>query len=101
MSCVFTRATGELKTMARWTRDFVLRHPDYRHDSVVSERITYDLVSTCADITDGKLSCPELLMKHSTKTSDALSQATLLAESTIQDRAARRLQQPDGAVIEG
>lgn len=85
--------------MARWMRDFVTKHPDYQQDSVVSERITYDLMSTCADITDGKLACPELLTNYNTKTADTLSQATLQAESQMQDRAARRHLLPDSGVL--
>ena len=81
--------------MARWIRDFVVKHPDYRHDSVVSERITYDLVSTCADITDGK-PCPELLIKYNTKTTDKISMATMMAESELESRAALRSQPADG-----
>lgn len=38
------RADGTLWTGARWIREFVASHPGYRHDSVVSEEICYDLV---------------------------------------------------------
>lgn len=38
------RANGTLWTGAKWIRDFVDNHPDYQHDSRVSEGITYDLV---------------------------------------------------------
>lgn len=36
--------TGELKTEATWIREFVRSHPEYKQDSVVSERINYDLL---------------------------------------------------------
>lgn len=38
------RANGTLWTGAKWIREFVASHPDYKQDSVVSERICYDLV---------------------------------------------------------
>eukprot|EP00344_Euplotes_crassus_P002658 CAMPEP_0197001892 /NCGR_PEP_ID=MMETSP1380-20130617/6480_1 /TAXON_ID=5936 /ORGANISM="Euplotes crassus, Strain CT5" /LENGTH=637 /DNA_ID=CAMNT_0042419747 /DNA_START=37 /DNA_END=1950 /DNA_ORIENTATION=- len=38
------RGRGEVKTGARYMRDFVLNHPDYQKDSVVNEKICYDLV---------------------------------------------------------
>ncbi len=38
------RASGHLKTNARFMRDFVLGHPDYRGDSRVSELVAYDLI---------------------------------------------------------
>ncbi|KAF9888156.1 hypothetical protein FE257_009293 [Aspergillus nanangensis] len=38
------RANGTLWTGARWIREFVASHPGYKHDSVVSEEICYDLV---------------------------------------------------------
>lgn len=38
------RADGRLWTGAKWIRDFVANHADYRGDSVVSEKITYDLI---------------------------------------------------------
>ncbi|QPG75894.1 hypothetical protein FOA43_003280 [Brettanomyces nanus] len=41
---VSKRASGELPSTAKYLRDFVLSHPDYKHDSIVSERINYDLI---------------------------------------------------------
>lgn len=38
------RASGELDTTARWIRNFVDSHPEYKHDSVVDEKITHDLI---------------------------------------------------------
>ena len=37
------RAAGRYKTPARFIRDFVLQHPDYMHDSIISDKITTDL----------------------------------------------------------
>jgi glutamate--cysteine ligase catalytic subunit len=44
------RASGELWTTAKWIRHFVGCHPDYKKDSVVSERITKDLVEAVVRI---------------------------------------------------
>ena len=38
------RASGQLSTTARWIRDFVDAHPQYKHDSVVDDIITHDLI---------------------------------------------------------
>lgn len=45
------RADGTLWTGARWMREFVAKHPSYKHDSVVSEEITYDLVKAVEEMT--------------------------------------------------
>jgi len=39
------RANSQLKTNAQWTRDFVHSHPDYKEDSIISEKIAFDLLS--------------------------------------------------------
>lgn len=44
LSLVGKRASGELQTGATWIREFVHNHPDYKKDSVVSEKINYDLM---------------------------------------------------------
>jgi glutamate--cysteine ligase catalytic subunit len=73
---VADRASGRLCTTAEFLRDFVLRHADYRKDSVVSETICYDLIEECRRVTTGQSSATELLGqfhlkryngKHSTK----------------------------------
>ena len=38
------RASGDLWTGAKWQRHFVRSHPEYKQDSVVSERVCYDLL---------------------------------------------------------
>ena len=45
------RASGKLWTGAKWIRHFVRSHPEYNMDSVVSERICYDLVKAAEIIT--------------------------------------------------
>lgn len=44
------RASGELWTAARWIRSYVDQHPEYKHDSAVSEHVTRDLVGAVIDI---------------------------------------------------
>lgn len=48
-------------TAATWIRQFVANHPDYKHDSVISETIAYDLMIACKQIGEGERPCPELL----------------------------------------
>lgn len=42
--------TGELVTGAKFMRSFVLNHPNYKQDSIVSPSIAYDLMETCIKI---------------------------------------------------
>lgn len=44
LDLVGKRASGELMTGARWIREFVGSHPDYKGDSMVGQRVNYDLV---------------------------------------------------------
>lgn len=47
-----------------------------RKDSVVSEEINYDLLSTCKDVQEGLLPCPDLLGQGiNSKTSDHIPSA--------------------------
>ncbi|CAM0141049.1 glutamate--cysteine ligase [Umbelopsis sp. WA50703] len=55
------RADGSLMTGATWMRQFVQNHPAYKHDSVVSQEINYDLMKTIEKISSGELEIPELL----------------------------------------
>jgi len=54
------RANGTLWTGAKWLRHFVRTHPEYKHDSAVTEKITYDLVKMVEEITrkEGKGGSP-------------------------------------------
>ncbi|KAL8990193.1 MAG: hypothetical protein Q9177_001096 [Variospora cf. flavescens] len=45
------RANGQYWTAAKWIRHFVRGHGQYQGDSVVSEKITYDLVKAAEEIT--------------------------------------------------
>uniref|UniRef100_A0A3B5Q9B4 Glutamate--cysteine ligase n=1 Tax=Xiphophorus maculatus TaxID=8083 RepID=A0A3B5Q9B4_XIPMA len=54
------RASGELMTMAKWMREFVAKHPEYKQDSVITDKINYDLLKRCDRIAKGEEQCPEL-----------------------------------------
>ncbi|XP_074751862.1 glutamate--cysteine ligase catalytic subunit isoform X2 [Athene noctua] len=55
------RASGELMTVARWMREFIAHHPDYKQDSVITDEINYSLIWKCNQIAQGQAECPELL----------------------------------------
>ncbi|XP_055025770.1 glutamate--cysteine ligase catalytic subunit isoform X2 [Misgurnus anguillicaudatus] len=55
------RASGELMTMAKWMREFVGKHPEYKQDSVITDKINYDLLRKCDRIAKGEERCPELI----------------------------------------
>ncbi|GMF69226.1 unnamed protein product [Aspergillus oryzae] len=67
------RANGTLWTGARWIREYVASHPAYKHDSVVSEEICYDLVKAVEEMSvkEGKHGSVgwELLRGKNTKSS--------------------------------
>ena len=44
------KASGKRRTAAKWTRDFVQAHPNYKKDSVVSDEITYDLCKSALNL---------------------------------------------------
>lgn len=70
------RASGELLTTASWIRKEITEHEEYKHDSVVSERICYDLLKKAKDIQDGIRPCPELLGTNvGSKTADNIPPA--------------------------
>ncbi|XP_078504072.1 glutamate--cysteine ligase catalytic subunit [Lissotriton helveticus] len=54
------RASGELMTVARWMREFVAHHPDYKQDSFITDKINYDLIVKCNQIANEQAECPEL-----------------------------------------
>ncbi|XP_028334703.1 glutamate--cysteine ligase catalytic subunit isoform X3 [Physeter macrocephalus] len=55
------RASGELMTVARWMREFVANHPDYKQDSVITDEMNYSLLLKCNQIANELCECPELL----------------------------------------
>ena len=74
-------------TTARWMREFVVTHPDYQQDSVVSDLICYDLMSTCNKIANGELNCPNLIGKigdHVSKTNDVLEKKCIRIQDEME-----------------
>ncbi|XP_017870758.1 PREDICTED: glutamate--cysteine ligase [Drosophila arizonae] len=70
------RAAGELITTATWIREQVLSHPDYKKDSIVSDRINYDLLKSIQRIQEGKHVEPALLGQgNHSKTKDFIPPA--------------------------
>lgn len=43
MDFLLERAKGNVMTGARYQRNFVLNHPDYNKDSIITPTIAYDL----------------------------------------------------------
>ncbi|KAK4947575.1 glutamate--cysteine ligase [Elasticomyces elasticus] len=50
LDLIRNRANGTLWTGAKWLREFVRSHPEYKHDSEVSEHIVYDMFRAVDDI---------------------------------------------------
>jgi glutamate--cysteine ligase catalytic subunit len=63
-------ATGTLVTAATWLRDYVTSHLDYKHDSVVSAQINFDLMKAIDEVERGVRPAPELLGKDFKPPSD-------------------------------
>lgn len=61
LELVRRRADGSLITLATYMRRFVHSHPAYKHDSVVSQEINYDLIKALDEIERGERAAPELL----------------------------------------
>lgn len=51
LKVISDRSSGKIPTTARFMREFVLKHQDYKQDSKVSELINFDLLSMCDRIT--------------------------------------------------
>lgn len=61
LNLISCRASGKYLTPAQWIRKFVQNHSDYKKDSVVSDKINYDLLKTIKKITKGKILCEDLV----------------------------------------
>lgn len=48
-------------TVARWMREFIANHPDYKQDSVITDKMNYSLILKCNQIANELCECPELL----------------------------------------
>ncbi|XP_064652181.1 glutamate--cysteine ligase catalytic subunit-like [Lineus longissimus] len=86
LSLIQKRASGELMTTARWMREFVTSHPEYKKDSVVSNEIEYDLLKKCDGIMRGLEPCPELLGKFSTRTKQDIPPAFAKKERILEEK---------------
>jgi len=60
LSFLSKRASGKLVTNATWIRSFVLSHPSYKQNSVVTNEITFDLMKTIEQIERREIEVPEL-----------------------------------------
>ncbi|PVD31967.1 hypothetical protein C0Q70_07393 [Pomacea canaliculata] len=86
LQLIAKRASGELKTTACWIRDFVAAHPEYNKDSVVSERIAYDLLKKISQLSREEVEEPGLLPGHQTLSADTIPAAVSLAENYLNNR---------------
>jgi len=66
------RASGKLMTTAKYIRTLIRKHPDYRFDSVVTDRINYDLMKKCDRISACQDKCPELFDDPNSKTCNSV-----------------------------
>ncbi|EAU91452.2 glutamate-cysteine ligase catalytic subunit [Coprinopsis cinerea okayama7 len=66
LDLVRRRSNGSLLTCATWVRNFVRSHPAYKHDSVVSQEINYDLMVAVDEIERGVRKAPDLLPEYYT-----------------------------------
>ena len=89
---VSQRARGDLPTPARWIREFIRKHPQYKQDSIVSDLIAKDLVEEIVAISNGAKGCPELLGQH---------KVVPLSESMDVDRVELKLRTPLGKALRG
>ena len=65
---LFSLPPGELMSTAAWVRQFLVSHPHYKQDSVVTEEMNYDLIKRMQEISEGVAPCPELTGKLVSKT---------------------------------
>ncbi|SPO28439.1 probable gamma-glutamylcysteine synthetase [Ustilago trichophora] len=63
LELVSQRASGKLMTTATWIRQYVRNHPEYKGDSVVSQKINYDMIKQLDLIERGEVDAPGFLPK--------------------------------------
>lgn len=90
LTLIQKRASGELMTTAGWIRKFITSHADYKQDSVVSERINYDLLLQMCKIQQGAEGCPELFGTTKSKTKAHIPTAILNAPGVVVSTATSR-----------
>jgi len=65
LSYLSDKAAGRIRTNARFMRDFVRQHPDYKEDSVVTDQIQFDLLQKLDKIQNNEKKLKEhLKMPH-------------------------------------
>ena len=57
------KVSGGLRTNARYMRDFVKTHPDYKKDSIVTEKIQYDLLQEIRNINEKPATAEKKLLE--------------------------------------
>lgn len=70
LKLIESRANGKLLTPASWMRKFVLNHPKYEKNSVITEEINYDLLWRIHLISTGQIKSPELIHQFKTKSNE-------------------------------
>lgn len=63
LDLVSKRASGELCTAATFIRRFIDTHPDYKHDSRISQKVNYDLMVELKNLTQTRKSWDSGLAK--------------------------------------
>ncbi|GAA5976095.1 hypothetical protein JCM11641_003280 [Rhodosporidiobolus odoratus] len=63
LELVRRRADGTLLSTASYIRQYISRHPLYKHDSLVSTELNYELIQHLDQIERGEVEAPELLPK--------------------------------------
>lgn len=58
------RARGEIPTGARFLRDFVLNHPDYKKDSFLTPQMQFDLLKMLETLDGPTNEAKSLLLKE-------------------------------------
>ena len=64
-------------------RDFVETHPDYKQDSVITEKINYDLLWKFTQISNGEIDVPDLILVNNSKTTDDIPAAVSKANAYL------------------
>ena len=52
------RASGERMTSATWIRKYIQSHPLYKKDSVISNELAFDLITSLTAISEGTSTDP-------------------------------------------
>ncbi|CAD6192123.1 unnamed protein product [Caenorhabditis auriculariae] len=83
LNFISKRATGEISTLAHWIRNFVTNHPQYKHDSEVSDEIIYELMKKMDAISSEKDHCEKLLGCFRSKTVHLIPSSVRRAEEGL------------------